>query len=61
MMNWMQTWWQVRQSWSFVRHAYRCGWSLYDDAADAWSQCGYALAYTAAQLTPQAKLMPIRA
>jgi hypothetical protein len=62
MVNWMQAWWQVRQSWSFLRHAYRCGWSLYDDVADdvadAWSHRSYAMAYAVAQVTPRASLMP---
>jgi hypothetical protein len=68
MVNWIQAWWQVRQSWSFLRHAYRCGWSLYDniadnvadsvagDVADAWSHRSYAMAYAVAQVTPRAKL-----
>lgn len=57
MVNWMQAWWQVRQSWSFLHHAYRCGWSLYDDATDAWSHCSYAMAYTVAQVTPRANVI----
>jgi hypothetical protein len=60
MVNWMQAWWQVRQSWSFLRHAYRCGWSLYDGVTDAWSQRSYAMAYAVAQATPRANLMPTR-
>jgi hypothetical protein len=57
MVNWMQAWWQVRQSWLFVHHAYRCGWSLYDDVADAWSHRRYAVAYAVAQVTPRANLI----
>jgi hypothetical protein len=60
MVNWMQAWWQVRQTWSFFRHAYRCGLSLYDDVADAWSHRGYAMAYAVAQARPRARMMPTR-
>ena len=60
MVNWMQAWWQVRQSWSFLRHAYHCGWSLYDDASDAWAHRSYAVAYAVAQATPRPNLMPTR-
>ena len=60
MVNWTDAWWQVRHSWSFVRHAYRCGWNQYADVADAWTHRAYAMAYTFAQVTPQAKLMPLR-
>jgi len=60
MVDWMQTWWQLRESWSFLRHAYRCGWCLYADVADAWSHRGYATAYAFAQLTPRASLVPVR-
>lgn len=56
MVNWMQAWWQVRQSWSFVRHAYRCGWNLYADATDAWSHRGYAAAYAVAQVRPRTRM-----
>jgi hypothetical protein len=56
MVNWIQAWWQLRQSWSFLRHAYRCGWSLYDNVTDAWSsQRHFAMAYAAAQVTPRAR------
>lgn len=60
MMNWMQAWWQVRLSWSFLRHAYRCGLSLYADAADAWSHRGHAMAYAVAQATPRSRTRPAR-
>jgi len=54
MVNWFQAWFQVRQSWAFMHHAYRCGWNLYDGAADAWSQRSYAMAYAVSQVTPRA-------
>ena len=60
MVNWMQAWWQVRHSWSYLRHAYRCGWSLYDNVADAWSHRGHAMVYAVAQVRPRTKLMPTR-
>jgi len=58
MINWFQAWFQVRQSWSFMHHAYRCGWNLYDGVADAWSQRGYAMAYAVSQVTPRAYPLP---
>jgi hypothetical protein len=58
MINWMQAWWQVRQSWSFLHHAYRCGLSLHADVTGAWSHRRYAMAYAVAQATPRASLMP---
>lgn len=60
MVNWIQAWWQVRQSWSFIHHAYRCGLSLYGDVADVWSHKGYAVAYAVAQATPRARVLPTR-
>jgi len=56
MVNWNQAWWHIHQSWSFLRHAYRCGWSLYDYATDAWSHRRYALVYVVAQATPRTNL-----
>ena len=62
MVNWMQAWWQVRQSWSFLHHAYRCGYRLHADVAadvaDGWSQRRYAIAYAVAQVTPRLSLNP---
>jgi hypothetical protein len=58
MVNWMQAWWQVCHSWSFMRHAYRCGWKLYDGSAGAWRQRSYAMVYTFALLTPSARILP---
>jgi hypothetical protein len=60
MVNWIQAWWQLRESWTFLSHAYRCGWCLYADVAGAWSHRGYAMAYAVAQLTPRASLVPVR-
>jgi hypothetical protein len=60
MVNWIQAWWQVRQSWLFMRHAYRCGCSLYDEATTAWSQRRYAMAYAVAQTRPRANGFPTR-
>jgi len=60
MINWMQAWWQVRQSWSFLRHAYRSGLSVYDDAANAWSQRRYAVAYAVAQAKPRTRSIAVR-
>ncbi len=64
MVNWMQAWWQARQSWSFVYHAY-C-YTLqhsanvdYADVIDAWSHRCYAMAYAVAQVTPSKKLNPV--
>jgi len=58
MVNWMQAWWQVRQSWSFLHHAYRCGLSLHADAVDVWSHQYHAMAYAVTQAVPQASLTP---
>jgi len=60
MVNWMQAWTQVRLSWSFLHHAYRCGLSRNADVADAWSHRRYAMAYAVAQATPRASLTPTR-
>ena len=56
MVNWFSAWWQVRQSWSYLRHAYRCGWSLHDDIVDAWSHRRYAMAYAVAQAAPRSRI-----
>jgi hypothetical protein len=58
MVNWMAAWWQVHQSWSFMRHAYRCGLSLHADVVDAWSHRRLAMAYAVAQVAPRASSMP---
>jgi hypothetical protein len=60
MVNWMQALWQVKQSWSFLRHAYRCGCSLYDEAASACSQRRYAVAYAVAQVRPRTRVLSTR-
>jgi hypothetical protein len=60
MINWIQAWWQVRQSWSYLRHAYRCGLNLYDDVTNTWSKGGYAAAYAVAQVKPRTRLMLTR-
>lgn len=36
MVDWVQAWWQVQQSWSFLRHAYRNRWGMPNDVAEAW-------------------------
>jgi hypothetical protein len=59
MVNWMSAWWQVRQSCSFIRHAYRCGWSLHADVADAWSHRRHALVYAVAQATPRPRSLKL--
>lgn len=65
MVNWMQTWWQLRQSWSFLRHAYRSGWGVHEfglrnDAAKVWMHRSYAMAYAVSHVAPRAHLMPTR-
>lgn len=60
MVNWIQAWWQVRQSWSFMHHAYQCGLSVYDGVADAWSHKSLAMAYAVSQAKPRRRLMPTR-
>jgi len=57
MLSWMQIWWQMSQSWNFLRHAYACGWSLYGDVSNGWSHRRYAMAFTVAQVTP---IVPVR-
>jgi len=52
MMDWMETLWLLRQTWTFFRHAYWCGWSLYSEVNDAWSHRGLAVAYAVAQASP---------
>jgi len=58
MVDWMQAWWQVRQSLSFLHHAYRCGLSLHADTVNVWSHRCLAMAYAVTQVAPQASLMP---
>jgi hypothetical protein len=60
MVSWMQLWWQMSQVCSFMRHAYACGWSLYEDVADSWSHRRYAAAYAVAQVTPRVYSRPRR-
>jgi hypothetical protein len=66
MVNWMQAWWQVRQSLSYLRHAYRSGLSLYDglmrveDLLHLQPHHGFAVAYSVAHVKPRRKLMPTR-
>jgi hypothetical protein len=60
MVNWIQAWWQMRLSWSFLHHAYRCGLSLHADVTDAWSHQRYAMAYAVAQAKPRARLVSTR-
>jgi len=57
-MDWLQAWWQLRQTWTFFHHAYWCGWSLYSGVAGAWSQRSYAVAYAVAQASPVASFRP---
>jgi hypothetical protein len=53
MISWVQILWQMGQLWSFLRHAYACGWSLYADVSDYGSRQRYAMVYAVAQVTPQ--------
>jgi len=53
MVSWTQILWQTGQLWSFMRHAYLCGWNYYADVTDSWSHRRYAMAYAVAQVTPR--------
>ena len=52
-LNPSAVYWQARQLWSYLRHAYRCGWQEYADVAELWPHRKYALAYTVAQVRPR--------
>jgi len=60
MVSWMQLWWQVNQTWLFLRHAYTCGWTFYSDVTDGWTHQRYAMAYAIAQVTPRTTGKPLR-
>jgi len=53
MVTWMQTWRQVRQSWSFLRQAYDYGVSLYTGVAHPLSHRSHAMAYAVVRTTPE--------
>jgi hypothetical protein len=57
MVNWMQTWWQVHQSWYFLRLVYRCSPKLYGGETGAWKHRSYAMVCAAALLTPSANML----
>jgi len=60
MANWNQALWHLRQSWLFVRHAYRCGWGYYNSITDSWSHRRHAMAYAVVQVTPRTRISPRR-
>jgi len=60
MVSWIELWWQISQTWRFLRHAYDCGWSLYNDVSDGWSHRRYAVVYAVVQVTPRPTIKPAR-